>query len=50
VKGLNTLECYQTSPELRQQELAAYRIKTFVRFYRLADDAGFSSAVRRLWG
>jgi single-stranded-DNA-specific exonuclease len=49
IKGLNTIECFQTSPGLRQQELEAYRVRSFVRFYRLADDAGFSSAVRRLW-
>ncbi|MFN3265592.1 MAG: single-stranded-DNA-specific exonuclease RecJ [Deinococcales bacterium] len=49
VRGLSTLECYQTSPALRQHELEVYRYKSFVRFYRLADDAGFSSAVRRLF-
>jgi single-stranded-DNA-specific exonuclease len=49
LKGLSTFECFQTSPALRQQELEAYRVRNFVRFYRLADDSGFSSAVRRLW-
>ena len=49
VKGIGTLEAYQTSPMLRQHELEAYRIQSFLRFYRLADDAGFSSAIRRLY-
>jgi hypothetical protein len=49
IKGLSTLEAYQTSPMLRQHELEAYRIQSFLRFYRLADDAGFSSAVRQLY-
>ncbi len=49
VKGLSTLEAYQTSAALRQHELELYRMQSLVRFYRLADDAGFSSAVRRLY-
>ncbi len=49
VKGISTLEAYQTSALLRQHELEAYRIQSFLRFYRLADDAGFSSAVRQLY-
>ncbi|MEY4530946.1 MAG: hypothetical protein RLZZ156_1667, partial [Deinococcota bacterium] len=49
VKGISTLEAYQTSALLRQHELEVYRIQSFLRFYRLADDAGFSSAVRQLY-
>ncbi len=49
VKGISTLEAYQTSPMLRQHELEAYRIQSFLRFYRLANEAGFSSAVRCLY-
>ena len=49
VRGLGTLEAYQTSAALRNQELEAYRLQNFVRFYRLAPEAGFSSAVRRLY-
>ncbi len=49
VKGISTLEAYQTSALLRHHELEAYRIQSFLRFYRLADDAGFSSAIRKLY-
>ncbi len=50
IKGLTSIEAYQTSPALRNAELEQYRLQSFTRMYRMADDAGFSSSVRRLYG
>ncbi len=49
IRGLSITEAYQVSADLRREELEAYRLRTFVRLYRIADDVAFSSAVRTLW-
>jgi single-stranded-DNA-specific exonuclease len=49
IRGLSITEAYQVSADLRREELEAYRLRTFARLYRIADDIAFSSAVRTLW-
>ncbi len=50
VKGLEDAAVYRSSETVLRDELEVYRAVTFARFYRSADDAAFSGAVRTLYG
>jgi single-stranded-DNA-specific exonuclease len=50
VRGLEDAVAYRSSHAVLRDELELYRAVTFARFYRAADDAAFSRAVRALYG
>jgi single-stranded-DNA-specific exonuclease len=50
VRGRNDEDVYREHALVLSEELEAYRERTFVRFYRLGDDAAFTRAVRALYG
>jgi single-stranded-DNA-specific exonuclease len=50
VRGLEDVDVYRSSGTVLRDELETYRAVTFARFYRAADDAGFTRAVKTLYG